>query len=76
MKKVLKIIDEKELNEILKNKYISQKKFEDIMEKVDLTDEEREKMRTEDFLKKYTVTEYKKKWSTNDLFKIYFRWPN
>jgi RNA polymerase sigma factor (sigma-70 family) len=42
MKKVLKLIDEKELNEILKNKYISQKKFEDIMEKVDLSDDEYE----------------------------------
>ncbi len=31
---------------------------------------------TEEFLKKYTVSEYKKKWSAKDLFKIYFRWPN
>lgn len=42
MKKILHVIGEKELNEIIKNKYISQKKFEDLMEKVDFDEEDYE----------------------------------
>lgn len=44
MKKVLKVMTENELNEILKNKSISQKKFEDIMEISCLDDDEYEEL--------------------------------
>ena len=44
MKKLLNIISENELNEILKNKYISQKKFEDIIEKSDLNEDDYENL--------------------------------
>lgn len=44
MKRVLGIISENELNEILKNKEISQKRFEDFMEKSDLSDDDYEEL--------------------------------
>lgn len=44
MKKILKVISVDELNEIIKKKYISQKKFEDIIEKSDLNDDDYENL--------------------------------
>ncbi len=40
MKKILKVISADELNDIIKNKTITQNKFEDLIEKADLDDED------------------------------------
>ncbi|MBN2838586.1 MAG: RNA polymerase sigma factor RpoD/SigA [Fusobacteriaceae bacterium] len=44
MKRILKVISEDELNNIIKNKAVPQKKFEDIMEKANFDDEAYEKL--------------------------------